>query len=262
MTTRHATRPPARTVSSTSAERFAARVRGRRRRRRLAVLVMLLGLAALGWLAWRSPWATVRTVQLERVAARPIPGLPATRVPDRQLLAAAEEEVGRPMLTARVDDVRDRLRRLPLVRTAEVRRAWPARLVITVAERQPVAVVPAGPGGGRALVDPDGVNLGPVSDAPAGLPTLDVDVQRAGPASLRACLSVLRQLPARLTRRTTTVGADSPDGIRLVLRDGATVRWGDASRAGRKAEVLSALLRQKAAAYDVSAPDTPTVRPR
>lgn len=273
MTTRHAARPeprqgvrpPAgRTVSSTSADRFAARVRHRRRRRWLAVVAVLVLLAGGGWLAWRSPWATVHTVELHRVPARAIPGLPATRVPDAQLTAQAEEEIGHPMLAARVADVTARLRRLPLVRSAQVRRAWPSTLVITVAERQPVAVVPAGSGSGAALdlVDSDGVILGSVSGPAPGLPRLDVDLQQAGTTSLRACLSMLRQLPVGVTRRIATVGADSPDGIRLVLDDGSTVSWGDASRTPRKAEVLVALLRQKAAGYDVSSPDTPTIRPR
>jgi cell division protein FtsQ len=48
--------------------------------------------------------------------------------------------------------------------------------------------------------------------------------------------------------------------VDLRLRNGARVRWGDDSRAERKATVLLALMRQKGAFYDVSAPDLPVVK--
>jgi cell division protein FtsQ len=71
---------------------------------------------------------------------------------------------------------------------------------------------------------------------------------------------MLRQLPEPVARRVRSIGADSPDGIRLRLRDGALVEWGDASLTARKAEVLLALLPQKAVTYDVRSPDTPAIR--
>ncbi len=48
------------------------------------------------------------------------------------------------------------------------------------------------------------------------------------------------------------------DDVRLVLRDGSIVQWGNAERSDRKAVVLRSLLTLKAARYDVSAPDLPT----
>ncbi|MFI7589412.1 cell division protein FtsQ/DivIB [Spongisporangium articulatum] len=280
--TRHATGPAPGTVSATSAQRFAAKVRERRRRRFAVVVVVLALVLGGGWLVVLSPWATVKTIEIERVGGSKLTGLPASaQISDAELRAQAQEELGHSLLLARVDDVRDRLERLRLVRGATVRRKVPSTLVLRVELREPVAAVPAADaavpaadagevadGGssasskGLVLVDIDGVRLGRVAAAPAGLPQLDVDLDSAGSASLRACLAMLRELPEAISRRVATIGADSPDGIRLRLKAGASVMWGSAGQTARKAEVLRALLKQKAVAYDVSSPDTPAVRQR
>ena len=48
------------------------------------------------------------------------------------------------------------------------------------------------------------------------------------------------------------------DDVVLTLADGVTVRWGSAEQSDRKAAVLAALLKVRAATNDVSAPDLPT----
>jgi cell division protein FtsQ len=67
-------------------------------------------------------------------------------------------------------------------------------------------------------------------------------------------------LPAKVKRRVATIQARTPDGIRLQLTDGDTVVWGSAADSPLKAEVLTALLKQPATTYDVSAPHYPAVR--
>jgi len=236
------------TVSSTSAQRFAARVRSRRRRR-IGIAVLAVGaVAGLVWTVLYSPPATLRTVYVAGT----------TRVDAANVRAAAVAEVGRPLLFVDIGAVAARVRRDRLVQGVSVRRQWPSTLLITVRERSPVAAVPGGPG--VQLVDRDGVVIGGAAAPPPGLPLLRVDLQQAGPGALRACLATSAALPESLSRQVHQMGADSAESVWLVLRNGSRVVWGGADSSARKAEVLLALLRGKpAAAYDVSAPDAPAV---
>jgi cell division protein FtsQ len=243
-------------VSPTSAERFAARVRARRRRRRLLGALAVLLLAGVGWVALWSPWAAVRTVEVSGT----------DRVPRAEVAAAAEGEVGRSMLFARTDDVAAAIREeQPLARSVAVTRQWPSTLRIVLVEREPVAAVPAGRE--LRLVDADGVVVervaaGKVAQTSAkGLPRVEVDLARPDAvASLRACVEVARGLPASLEKKVRRLGATTPDRVWLELTGGARVDWGSGADTPRKAEVLQALLPQKASFYDVRSPGTPAVR--
>jgi cell division protein FtsQ len=247
-------------VSPTSAERFAARVRSRRRRRRLAGALGVVLLAGLGWGALWSPWATVETVAVSGTV----------RVPRAPVAAAAETELGRSMLLARTDQVADRIRReQPLAKAVSVTRQWPSTLRIAVTEREPVAAVPSG--ADVSFVDADGVVVrrlpadrvrravaaGELPD----VPRVEVDLSRPDAVdSLRACVEVANGLPASLERQVRRLGATTPDRVWLHLDGGARVDWGSGADTPRKAEVLAALLPQEASVYDVRSPETPAVR--
>jgi cell division protein FtsQ len=236
------------TVSPTSAQRFAARVRARRRRRRLIVVLVLLVICGIFWAALKSPWATVQRVEVTGTH----------RVVAAEVQSEAESELGRPILLTRTGDIARRLERQQrLIRSVRVRLQWPSVLRVQVLERVPVAAIPAG--SGQALVDIDGVTIGRVRSAPAGLPRLQVALGSGGVASLRGCLQVLQGLPPVLRHQLRGIGADSPDGIWLKL-GGSRVEWGSSADSALKAQVLAALLPQHAAVYDVRSPDTPAVR--
>jgi len=246
-----ATGTSADTVSSTSAQRFAARVRSRRRRRIGIAVLAVAAVAGLVWTVLYSPPATLRTVHVAGT----------TRVDAANVRSAAVAEIGRPLLFVDVGAVAARVRRDRLVEGVSVRRHWPSALVITVRERSPVAAVPGGPG--VQLVDRDGVVIGGAAAPPPGLPVLRVDLQQAGPGALRACLAVSAALPESLSRQVHQMGADSAESVWLVLLNGSRVVWGGADSSARKAEVLLALLQGKpASVYDVSAPDAPAVTRR
>jgi cell division protein FtsQ len=243
------------TVSPTSSERFAARIRARRRRRRLVGASVAVVLAGVVWVALWSPWASVGTVELSGTV----------RVSRAEVLAVADAEVGRPMLFARTDDVAERIRaEQPLVRAVTVTRQWPSTLRVAVEERRPVAAVPVG--AEVRLVDAEGVVVQRipavrVAQVPAALPRVEVDLSRPDAvASLRACVQVSRGLPHDLERQVRRLGATTPDRVWLHLAGGARVDWGSGDDTVRKAEVLRALLRQKASFYDVRSPDAPAVR--
>jgi cell division protein FtsQ len=264
--TRHRSAPPSgSTVSRTSAQRFAARVRSRRRRRVLIGLAVAALLAGAAWVLLVSPWATVRRVE--------VAGL--HRVDAVAVQVAARPELGRPLLLADTDRVAAQVGRQPLVAEVEVSRHWPSTLRVMVRERNPVAAVP-GPNGVR-LVDVDGVVVDLAVLPPPNLPLVEVDVGTTpaadpsenparspmpGAAALRACLAVLEGIPAGLRAQVDQIGADGPESVWLVLDDRSRVQWGGAEQTRLKAEVLKALRRQHAARYDVSAPDAPAVSGR
>jgi cell division protein FtsQ len=203
-----------------------------------------------------SSWLSVRTVTITGT----------DRVPTEAVRLVADGEVGRAMVLADPQALAARVARVPLVRRADVVRRWPSTLVVTVHERVPVAAVPAPGGSGARLVDRDGVEVEVVATKPANLPFLEVDVGRAGAASLQAALDVLDSLPPTLAIRVGGVGADSPDGVWLRLDNGARVVWGGSDAGERKAGVLTALLTAsngaKGGVYDVSSPDAPAVTKR
>jgi cell division protein FtsQ len=267
---------PARTrpvVSKTSAQRFAAKVRARRRRRALITIVTALALVAAGWVTIFAPWATVNEVTIS--------GL--DRVSETEARAAADTELGHSLLLARTSDVSSRLEKLRLVKDVQVSRVWPGTLEVRVTERQPVAALPASTVAGNAtsgnaqnamlmveLVDDEGVVIEtvPARNTPDGLPQIEVALgEKQSVANLRATLSVLDGLPPNLRSRLRAIGTSSPDGIWLRLsaplkeapKRTVLVQWGDSAQGGQKATVLSALLKQKAKTYDVRAPEVPSI---
>jgi cell division protein FtsQ len=237
-------------VSTTSAQRFAARIRARRRRRVLIVVAALLVVNGLAWLALLSPWATVQRVVVTGT----------NRVPVAEVRDQAEPEVGHPILLARTDDIAARVSRQRLIRSVQVKRLWSGTIKVSVVERFPVAALPSD--GTLALVDRDGVVIEKVAKAPAGLPRLEVGLGASEVPALRGGLAVLAQLPTSVSKNLQAIGADTPDGIWLKLRDKKAkrivrVEWGNSDRTPQKARVLTALLRHHAATYDVRSPDKP-----
>jgi cell division protein FtsQ len=238
-------------VSSTAAVRFAARVRRRRRRRvAVAAAALVCGLV-LGWLVFASPLFVVRDIQVRGVH----------RLTAADVAALVSGQLGRSMAFSSPQTAADRVARLRLVRSVHVDRRWPSTLVVTVTEREPIVSVPSA--GGRVdLVDGDGIVVDTVSRPPAGLPRVEVDVQRAGVESLRAARAAVDDVPAAVRAGLRAVRVTSPDAVSFVLGDGSTVIWGSAQDGVRKAAALLAVHpkpSKRPVVVDVSAPDAPAV---
>jgi cell division protein FtsQ len=225
----------------------------RRRFVRPVVVIAVVVTAAGGgvWAAWSSPLLAVQTVTIKGTS----------RLTPAEVRAAAGVPIGRSLLRLDPGSIQARVARLPAVRTVTVDRDWPHRLVITVTERRPVAVVSAG--GRTELLDAAGVAFATVDAAPRGLLpiVLGAPVPGPGDADAHAALAVWSELPASL--RTTVIGIDaaSPADVALRLRGRRTVVWGDPTQAARKLAVLRALMAQRASTYDVSTPDVPVTKP-
>lgn len=261
-------RPPV--VSPRSAARFAERVRLRRRVTRTKVLgvcavaALLLG---VGWLAWLSPVFALDPDRVEVVGAG--------TVVDVAQVHAAVLEVGadEPLPRLDVGGLQERLLDVPGVREAQVHRAWPRGLVVTLVSREPVAAVPDA--GTFALLDIDGIQVGRVPEAPEQLPQITIPVtlgeQGSGTGgapttdrttrTLHAVLAVLDELPDALLLEVASVSAGSQDTVSMVLRDGRTVEWGSGQDTALKVAVLQALRSSPEAVavrvFDVSAPTMP-----
>jgi cell division protein FtsQ len=214
------------------------------------VALVVTALVAVVWLLLVGPVLGVRSVQVDGVRT-----LPAAQVRETAGIA-----LGTPLLRVDVDAARARVARLPQVASVKVTRGWPHTVVVTVVERQPVAVV--GEPGRRTLVDAGGVLFDTVSGAPpAGVVPIAVPSPGPGDPATMAALTAVEALPADLRRQVASVGAQTPDDITLTLTDGTLVRWGGPEKSGRKSDALEAVLGQlakgtlgKAATIDVSAP--------
>lgn len=177
-----------------------------------------------------------------------------TTLQQQDVLAAAGIPIGQPMLQVNTSAVRRKLEAEPKIASATVRLQWPSTVRIDVTERVPVAFVVAGDG--VQLLDGADVVFSTVPQAPPGLPQL-----RAGPGDPagRAAVTVLAGLPPALSMLVASVAAPTPSDIRLTLKDGREVDWGDASDSVQKAAMLPPLLTQPGKVFDVRSPSIATI---
>lgn len=226
-------------------------VAARRRKvrgRPVAMVAMAVGAALLaGWLLWGTSLLGVREV---RVTGTGI----LTEAEVREAAAIPEQT---PLLRLRTGGVADRVGALPPVAEVRVRRDWPDAVVVEVVERTAVAATPDGDEFG--LVDAEGVVFQATSQA-GDLPLLELAEPGPADPATRAALTVLASLTAPLRADLASVTVDGPAGIRLELRSGWTVVWGDQSESDAKARVATALLERDGEVMDVSAPEVVSVR--
>jgi cell division protein FtsQ len=250
------------------------RAQVRRRRRTVLVAVLVLAAAAGAVAISRSPLFAITGV---RVAG-------ANRVQAQQVRDEAQVHIGQNLMTADLDGAVTRVRALPWVASAEVRREPPSTVVIDVVPRRPAAVIASGTG--RWVVDSGGVVI--VAGERRGLPRIITEEVLApvpghrldDPGTIHA-LAVYQALPQdvrRAARTITAAGArsvhvglalaelDDPQGFRKAQR--VTVRFGTAGAVAQQVAVLRALLDQIAAArdglpalIDVRVPSNPVVVP-
>ncbi|MEU0386514.1 cell division protein FtsQ/DivIB [Streptomyces chartreusis] len=237
----------------------------RRLRRRHLRMIVILGLVLvfLGiptvWLFYGSDW-----LRAERVSVS------GTRILTRdQVEAAADVPLGKPLISVDTDAIETRLRqKLPRIDSVDVVRSWPHGIDLKVVERTPVLIVQKG--GKFVEVDDEGVRFATVSEAPKGVPVLELTLSRSSSAAaslrrfgeprlVREAVGVARAVPAAVARDTRIVKVRSYDDISLELRDGRTIAWGSSEKGAAKARTLTALMKASPAAryFDVSVPTAP-----
>ncbi|MGQ4384197.1 cell division protein FtsQ/DivIB [Streptomyces sp. SAS_270] len=218
------------------------------------VAVVLLGAGAT-WLLYGSKWLRVEHVSVS--GARVLTA--------QQVREAADVPVGSPLISVDTDAIEQRLRRkLPRIDSVDVVRSWPHGIGLKVTERTPVLVVEKG--AKFVEVDAKGVRFATVSEAPKGVPTLELTV--SGSAGLRRfpvgrlvreAVGVAADIPAAVARDTRVVKVRSYDAISLELKGGRTVAWGSGEKGGLKGRTLTALMKAAPGArhFDVSVPTAP-----
>lgn len=233
-----------------SVRRFMARARRRRMRAAAPwglVLLVLLLVAGGSWLALRTSVFGVNVIQVTGVSIL---------TPD-EVRVAADVPTGTPLARVDTKSVAGRIRALAPVASVEVGRSYPSTLTIAVTERVPVAVVAQDKK--FLLLDRTGVAFLTVAARPSGLPL--VAVAQPGPDNpeTRAALAVLAVLTPELKAELTRLVVDAPARIRLELRKGRTIIWGDTSEGATKARVATVLLTRSGTQIDVSAPEVVTI---
>ena len=208
-----------------------------------------LAVAALaGGVAWAllgSSFLVVRSVV--------VTGPAASRA---DVLAAAGVRTGTPLIRVDTSAVTRRVERIRQVQSAQVTLSWPDTVLISITPRSPVFFVPAMHG--YQVADSYGVVLHRTTVRPARLIALTqpggiTQPMRRDPAVLAAG-AVVRTLPAWLRALVTSVRADGPADVALVLQGRIEVRWGSPGHAAAKASETAILLRTGARYYNVSDP--------
>lgn len=234
---------------------FPASAGARRRRRRIgAVLGVLAALAVLAGVLFLSPVLAVRDVSVRG----------AELTDPARVESALEVYQGVPLTRISKDEVRDRVGRIPQVRSIEVLLEPPHHLVVALHERVPVAAIEDG--ADLVVVDSEGVELMTAgSAAEAGVPVVTGGRDVLESERFDAIADVLAALPESVLAQLRTASAESLSSVELAFTDGRTVVWGTAEDSELKSQVLRELVEARGAGsgvetYDVSSPTRPVVR--
>ena len=230
-------------------------------RRRLRIL--LIGVCAA--LVGAGVWGLTLTpaMDVDRIT---ISGNGAERTDE--ILKTAQMRTGLPMVLLDMDKMEQAVSALPWVKSARVRRDWPATVRIDVVPRVPAAVIPAD-GGRTALIDASGYVIGwaASTSAEAALPHLSVPFDGSLGGIHTAAdgpLAVAAAMPADLRAWVRTVTVDpAGEELGLELRGGAAVMLGEAVLLDDKMSAVRALLAgtdlECVTEIDVTMPDIATV---
>jgi cell division protein FtsQ len=234
-----------------SRRRFARR---QWRRRWLAwryLLVLVLVLAIVGggiYAVWFSKWLAVEDIDVSG----------AETVEPAAIRARSGIDEGEPLVRVDLATAERRIGSLAVVRSVTVTRQWPHGVLISIVEREAIAVVEIG--GRLRGMDEDGVVFSDYDKAPPGLPRVETEIGTTS-AALREAAKVISALPQELSLLVDHVQVTTVDQISLVLKDGRNVLWGSADESDTKAVVLAHLLATvDAEVYDVSVPSKPTTK--
>ncbi|HEY5822266.1 MAG TPA: FtsQ-type POTRA domain-containing protein [Propionibacteriaceae bacterium] len=174
-----------------------------------------------------------------------------------QVRAAAQVRLGQPLARQNLQAIAERAGQLPQLAEVRVTRDWPSAVGITVVERKPLLAV-AQPSG-FVLVDKTGVAYESRSAVPGGVFLADVNPDDR--ALLTEAGVVATALTGSLGKQVDRVAATNSDNITVRLDSGVVVTWGDSTNSALKAQLTTALLKQKPrTSIDVSSPHNPAIR--
>lgn len=222
--------------------------RKRKRRKQVSILrsiLLVAAIAGIGYLFYFAPTLAVKSVT--------IVGNYYAKATDIE--AAANIKMGEQL--ARLDGgaISERVMQLPEIKRVEIRRAWPTEVILAVVEREPIAVTKVE--NYWQYVSADGTVFGHSTARPDQF----VGVTASSSKTFAVAARVAAGLPFWLRDRVTSLRGITQDNVVIDLDDGVEIRWGSAEKGDLKAQVLKALLGQRARMYDVSVPDRPSIKP-
>ncbi|MFC3893379.1 cell division protein FtsQ/DivIB [Lentzea rhizosphaerae] len=228
----------------------SAEYRARRRvivRRRLVALLTLLSVVGLTYCVFFTPLLGVHQVDVRGSVV----------LTDDEVRDAAAIEPGSPLVRLDLIGIHDRVAALPRVAAVEVERQLPGTVRLLITERVPVGSVKLPDG--FHLVDSTGKDYAVLPTAAPGVPELVLAAPSSADPATRAVVGVVNELPEKLRPDVVQVSATSGADVKVTLTGNRVVKWGSADETPRKAAVLMVMLTRPGLAFDVSAPDLPTV---
>lgn len=231
-------------------------IRRHRLRLRISSLIgVLAGVLIVLYVVFFSPLFTYQLAQCHVTGAR--------NVDIKQVCQATQSFEGRSITSLATAGVaKTVLQEVSALKDAQVKPAWPHGLEIHVVERVPVATVRQN---GKVVgVDRSGVILEIAPGDVAGLPQLDVDMEKLGGQTRKlvdAALIAFGDMPEDLRSMIASVTSDDPAQLQFKLRDGRALVWGNSRDSVEKAQVAKLLFTvQGVKVVDVSNPERPSTR--
>lgn len=228
-----------------------------RRRRRWLLISVVSGVVLFGaFLAFLflSPALALKTVTVQGNSL----------LTTEEVESALQPLMGQPLTTIADDDVKALLADRPEVAGVDVVAQPPSEIVVTLAERVPVAVLQSGDA--FLLIDDEGLAIGTAANrAEARLPLIDGGTEAVNTGVFTTVTSVLSVLPASVLEQLEHASASSVDSVELQLINGQKVFWGSAESNVAKARTLEALMQMPPKdppirVFDVSTPTAPVTR--
>lgn len=231
---------------SSDARRFTAG----RRRRRLTILLSSGTLVALVLLVTGIVMSPLLTLTHVVVKGR-------EDVPERVIVGAVSDQIGRPLAAIDFDRIRDRLATVTRIQSFTTEIQPPHTLVIRVVERRAIGFFAVK--SKWAIVDAAGVVVDTVSAPPSRIPELFVE--STTDRAFTSIAETLSQLPSTIRNKVLSISAQSRDSVTFTLRNsGHIIIWGSPDNSALKVLVMGRALKvadRSSGRYsiDVSAPD-------
>lgn len=185
------------------------------------------------------------------------------RMKESSVRTAVKSLIGTPLTLVDENAIAKRLEGFPLIESFTTLSLPPHTLELNILERQPIGLVSVG--GNTYLYDPAGVRIKPARSS-SKFPRIIVNGDPAHSANYREAVDVLLALPASLYPKIYSIEATTKDNVQMTIRGVSNRRiiWGDAANSLLKSKVLAALMantrHSATVTFDVSSPNTPTVR--
>lgn len=205
-----------------------------------ALCVAVAVLAGTTWWAWQSPLFRVSSVEVE-----------GNRAVTAEAIAAAIQLDNDSLFTVDLASAERALTELPLVAGADVKRAWPNGVSVTIDEREAWGTWVQG--GVAYAIDRDGVVLGttPVPEGSPVIRTADTLTLRPGDIvdyqAVDAAAELYEQLPAALGTGINEIAYLPGKGVQVETTSGMVGLLGDSGGIAYKLAVWAAVADQAAA---------------